>query len=77
MQKINRSMMIRMLVVLLSVVIVFASVTTYQLGKIMLVDGSKYQTLASEQQLYDTLVSAPRGKIYDLYHSKQHRQCSG
>ena len=65
MQKINRSMMIRMLVVLLSVVIVFASVTTYQLGKIMLVDGSKYQTLASEQQLYDTLVSAPRGKIYD------------
>lgn len=65
MQKINRSMIIRMLVVLLSVVIVFASVTTYKLTKIMLIDGSKYQTLASEQQLYDTLVTAPRGKIYD------------
>ncbi len=65
MQKLNRSMMIRTLVVLLSVVIVFASVTTFKLTKIMLIDGSKYQTLASEQQLYDTLVTAPRGKIYD------------
>ncbi len=65
MHKLNRSMMIRMLVVLLSVVIVFASVTTFKLTKIMLIDGSKYQTLASEQQLYDTLVTAPRGKIYD------------
>ncbi len=65
MQKTNRSMLIRMLGLLLGIVIVFASVTSYKLTKIMLIDGSKYQTLASEQQLYDTLVTAPRGNIYD------------
>ena len=65
MQKLNRSMRIRMLAFLLGTVIAFASVTSIKLTKIMLIDGSKYQTLASEQQLYDTLVTAPRGKIYD------------
>ena len=65
MRKLNRSMRIRMLAFLLGTVIAFASVTSIKLTKIMLIDGSKYQTLASEQQLYDTLVTAPRGKIYD------------
>lgn len=63
--KINRSMMIRILVVLIATVVLFVSVTSYRLGSIMLINGSKYQSLASEQQLYDTLVSAPRGNIYD------------
>ncbi len=63
--KINRSMMIRILVVLIITVVVFVSVTSYRLCNIMLINGSKYQSLASEQQLYDTLVSAPRGNIYD------------
>ncbi len=63
--KINRSMMIRILVVLITTVVLFISVTSYRLGNIMLINGSKYQSLASEQQLYDTLVSAPRGNIYD------------
>lgn len=65
MAKGTRSMMIRIIVVLLTTVILFISVTSYRLAKIMLVDGSKYQSLASEQQLYDTLVTAPRGDIYD------------
>ena len=63
--KLNRSMMIRILVVLIATVVLFVSVTSYRLGSIMLINGSKYQSLASEQQLYDTLVSAPRGNIYD------------
>ncbi len=65
MAKINRSTSIRIIVVMLCLVIAFVSVTGYRLSLIMLVDGSKYQTLASEQQLYDTLVTAPRGNIYD------------
>ena len=65
MAKINRNTTTRIIVVMLSVVIVFASVTGIRLGKIMLIDGGKYQSLASEQQLYDTLVTAPRGNIYD------------
>lgn len=65
MAKINRSTTIRIIVVLLCTVILFVSITSYRLCKIMLIDGGKYQALASEQQLYDTLVSAPRGNIYD------------
>ena len=65
MAKINRSATIRIIAVLLIMVITFVSVTSYRLCKIMLIEGGKYQALASEQQLYDTLVSAPRGNIYD------------
>ena len=65
MQKAGRSMMIRILVVLLATVILFISITAFRLANIMLINGSKYQSLASEQQLYDTLVTAPRGDIYD------------
>ena len=31
----------------------------------MIIDGNMYQAKASEQQLYDSLISAPRGDIYD------------
>ncbi len=68
MAKINRSVTVRIIVVLLCVVITFVSVTSFRLCKIMLVEGGKYQSLASEQQLYDTLVTAPRGNIYDAKH---------
>ena len=50
---------------MLAIVIAFVSVTSIRLVKIMVIDGEKMQSLASEQQLYDTLVSAPRGDIYD------------
>ena len=65
MAKINRTISVRIIVVMLCLIIAFLSVTGYRLAVIMLVDGNKYQTLASEQQLYDTLVTAPRGNIYD------------
>ena len=32
---------------------------------IMIINGEKYQSKASEQQLYDSIVTAPRGDIYD------------
>lgn len=61
----TKSMLTRMLVVMLSVVIVTAGVTGFRLIKLMIIDGEKYQSKASEQQLYDTMISAPRGNIYD------------
>ena len=65
MAKINRTISVRIIVVMLCLIIAFLSVTGYRLAVIMLVEGNKYQTLASEQQLYDSLVTAPRGDIYD------------
>ncbi|MCQ2448833.1 MAG: PASTA domain-containing protein [Clostridia bacterium] len=48
-------------------ILIFAllSVTFGRLAYIMLVKGDYYQSLASKQQLYDNLVTAPRGDIYD------------
>lgn len=63
--KANKMMLTRILIIMLSVVILFTSVSAIRLTKIMIIDGEKMQSLASEQQLYDTLVSAPRGDIYD------------
>lgn len=65
MAKINRSSTIRIFVVMALSVTIFLAVTFGRLCQLMLVSGSKYQALASEQQLYDTLVTAPRGNIYD------------
>lgn len=64
-QKANKMMLRRMLVILLCFVLAFVSVGSIRLVKLMIVDGEKLQSMASEQQLYDTLVSAPRGNIYD------------
>ncbi|MBR3300342.1 MAG: stage V sporulation protein D, partial [Clostridia bacterium] len=61
----NKSMIKRALIVLIVVVLSISVVSTASLVKIMIVEGEKYQTLASEQQLYDTFLSAPRGDIYD------------
>ncbi len=64
-KKANKMMLNRILVIMLAIVILFVSVTAVRLTKIMIIDGEKMQSLASEQQLYDTLVSAPRGNVYD------------
>ncbi len=61
----NKTMLLRMFIVLLCVVIITVGVSGYRLSLIMLVRGEKYQSLASEQQLYDSLITAPRGNIYD------------
>ena len=63
--KANRKMLKCILIIMLAFVILFVSVTGYRLTTIMLINGEKYQSLASEQQLYDTLITAPRGDILD------------
>jgi len=50
---------------LLILIVPFAGVCSVSLVNIMIVNGDKYQGLASEQQLYDSLITAPRGDIYD------------
>lgn len=64
-RKADRSMLMRILIIMLVTVFIFFAVSGGSLTLIMLVNGEKYQSMASEQQLYDTLVSAPRGDIYD------------
>lgn len=61
----GKEMVTRIVVVMLAVIILFSGVSTFQLVNIMIVNGEKYQNEASEQQLYDSLVTAPRGEIYD------------
>ena len=61
----DKPMLFRMFVILLCIIVAFCGVSGYRLVKIMLVDGTKYKSMAVEQQLYDSLISAPRGDIYD------------
>ncbi len=63
--KINTVMWKRMLCVLLVLVVLTAGVTGVRLLQIMVINGEEYQTKASDQQLYDTTLTAPRGDIYD------------
>lgn len=64
-KKADRAMVVRILRIMLAMVFVFFTVSCGSLAVIMLINGEKYQSMASEQQLYDTLVAAPRGDIYD------------
>lgn len=64
--KLNKVMWKRMLIVLLMLITLTAGVTGVRLVKIMVVDGEDYQAKASDQQLYDTTLTAPRGNIYDI-----------
>ncbi len=61
----NKQMIVRAVVVMVSVILCLTVVSTGSLINIMIFKGEKYQALASEQQLYDSLVTAPRGEIYD------------
>lgn len=61
----GKEMIRRIIVVMLALIIAFSGVSAVRLVNIMVVNGEKYQSKASEQQLYDSLVSAPRGDIYD------------
>ncbi len=61
----SKSMIMRTFIVMLVIVIITASVSVVRLVNIGIVNGEKYQNAALEQQLYDTLLSAPRGNIYD------------
>ena len=61
----GKEMVLRTAVVMILVIALFFTTTGYNLVKIMIVKGDEYQSKASEQQLYDSLISAPRGDIYD------------
>ena len=61
----TKQMLQRSIIVMLIVILCFTTVSSYRLIKIMIVKGDEYQNLASEQQLYDSLITAPRGNIYD------------
>lgn len=61
----NKMMLTRILAVMLVLIIALSVVSTGSLVNIMIIRGEKYQKDASEQQLYDSLVTAPRGDIYD------------
>lgn len=61
----GKEMVIRIIAVMMTVIIAFSGVSVYRLVNIMIVNGEKYRSEASEQQLYDSLVTAPRGDIYD------------
>ena len=61
----SKSMLQRIFTVLMCVVIIMVGVSGYRLSLLMLVRGEEYQGMASEQQLYDSLITAPRGDIYD------------
>ncbi len=61
----SKQMINRAIFTMIIVILCLTLVSTGSLVKIMIIDGEKYQAKASEQQLYDSLISAPRGDIYD------------
>ncbi len=61
----NMQMLKRAVIVMVIVVLCLTLVSTGSLVKIIIFKGEEYQAKASEQQLYDSLISAPRGDIYD------------
>ena len=61
----NKQMRNRSLVVMIIAILCLAIISSASLVHIMIIKGEEYQSKASEQQLYDSLVTAPRGNIYD------------
>lgn len=61
----TKSMILRIFISMLVVVCITAVVPFVRLVDIAIINGEKYQNAALEQQLYDTLLTAPRGDIYD------------
>ncbi len=61
----TKNMLIRTRVIMIFVILLMVCVSIGSLINIMIFKGEKYQTMASQQQLYDTLISAPRGDILD------------
>jgi len=61
----GKQMITRIVAVMLVLVLALSLVSSYRLVDIMIINGEKYQNEASEQQLYDSLITAPRGDIYD------------
>lgn len=63
--RLNKQMIKRSVAVMMAVILCLTVVSSTSLVRIMIVKGEEYQAKASEQQLYDSLITAPRGNIYD------------
>ncbi len=61
----TKQMKIRTKIISFILIFTMIAVSIGRLSYIMVVNGEKYQGMASEQQLYDTAITAPRGDIYD------------
>lgn len=61
----SKQMIVRTIWVMGIAILCLTLVSTTSLFKIMILNGEKYQAMASQQQLYDSLLTAPRGDIYD------------
>lgn len=61
----NKQMIRRSITVMVIAILCLTLVSGVSLVRIMIIKGEEYQSKASEQQLYDSLVTAPRGNIYD------------
>lgn len=61
----GKMMVTRTLVIMIIMILCLAIISTSSLVNIMIINGDKYQSEASKQQLYDSLIAAPRGDIYD------------
>jgi len=61
----EKNMIVRIVAIMLILTLSLIFVSGYRLVNIMIINGEKYQSEASEQQLYDSLITAPRGDIYD------------
>ncbi len=61
----GKMMINRVITVMIIMILCLSIVSGASLVNIMIINGEKYQSKASEQQLYDSLVTAPRGDIYD------------
>lgn len=61
----TKQMINRIIFIMVIVILCLTLVSTCSLVNIVVFNGEKYQAEASKQQLYDSLISAPRGDIYD------------
>lgn len=61
----NKQMVIRANTIMILMLVCIIVISGVRLVDIMVVKGEEYQSKASEQQLYDSIVTAPRGDIYD------------
>ena len=61
----GKMMVTRTLVIMIIMILCLSIISTSSLVNIMIINGEKYQSEASNQQLYDSLIAAPRGDIYD------------
>ncbi len=64
-QGLGRIMIRRIFIVMIAMILVFSLVSGASLFNLMVLQGEDLQSKASQQQLYDSLVTAPRGDIVD------------